>query len=223
MGIFSGIHRIFESGEEANAEARKLSAKLYDDVEGFLSEHYRADVFCGRPEASASASLGIVGSALAGGHNLFHLKKEAFKSSVASSQEVIFEDAEECVADNVDVFIQQSESSLNFQNTLQQMIAEKQLENATIYKRAGIDKKFFSKIISTKNYVPKKQTVMALGLALELPLTEYERFLASAGYAFMPSSKFDLIIKFCVLHQIYNLMTVDVILNDHNEVCFAQR
>ena len=108
-------------------------------------------------------------------------------------------------------------------NTLQQMIAEKQLENATIYKRAGIDKKFFSKIISTKNYVPKKQTVMALGLALELPLTEYERFLASAGYAFMPSSKFDLIIKFCVLHQIYNLMTVDVILNDHDEVCFAQR
>ena len=223
MGIFSGIHRIFESGEEAKAEARRLSAKLYDAVEGFLSEHYRGDAFCELSEASASASLGIVGSALAGSHNLLHLKKDAFKSSVASSQEVLFEEADECVAANVDVFIQQSKSSLNFQNTLQQMIAEKQLENATIYKRAGIDKKFFSKIISTKNYVPKKQTVMALGLALELPLTEYERFLASAGYAFMPSSKFDLIIKFCVLHQIYNLMTVDVILNDHNEVCFAQR
>ena len=37
-----------------------------------------------------------------------------------------------------------------------------------------IDKKFFSKIISNKDYVPKKHTVMALGLALELPLEEYE-------------------------------------------------
>ena len=62
---------------------------------------------------------------------------------------------------------------------------------------------------------------MALGLALELPLVEYEEFLASAGYAFMPSSKFDLIIKYCVINQIYNIVSVDVILNDHGEECFA--
>ena len=62
---------------------------------------------------------------------------------------------------------------------------------------------------------------MALGLALELPLAEYEAFLASAGYAFMPSSKFDMIVKFCVINQIYNLIRVDVILYDHGEKCFA--
>lgn len=62
---------------------------------------------------------------------------------------------------------------------------------------------------------------MALGLALELPLDEYEVFLASAGYAFMPSSKFDMIVKFCVTNQIYNLINVDVILDDHGEECFA--
>ena len=122
---------------------------------------------------------------------------------------------------DVDAFINSSKDKLNFQNTLMQLIADRQLENSFIYKKACIDKKFFSKIISNKDYVPKKHTVMALGLALELPLEEYERFLASAGYAFMPSSKFDLIVKYCVMNQIYNLISVDVLLNDHGEECFA--
>lgn len=122
---------------------------------------------------------------------------------------------------DVDAFIKQSGASLNFQNTLQQLIADRKLENAMVYKKACIDKKFFSKIISNKDYVPKKQTVMALGLALELPLEEFEKFLASAGYAFMPSSKFDLIVKYCVMNQIYNLVEVDIILDSHGLNCFA--
>lgn len=122
---------------------------------------------------------------------------------------------------DVDAFIKQSGASLNFQNTLQQMIADRKLENASVYKKACIDKKFFSKIISNKDYVPKKQTVMALGLALELPLGEFEKFLASAGYAFMPSSKFDLIVKYCVMNQIFNLVEVDIILDSHGLNCFA--
>ena len=122
---------------------------------------------------------------------------------------------------DVDAFIRSSKDKLNFQNNLLQLIADRKLDNVTVYKKACIDKKFFSKIISNKDYVPKKHTVMALGLALELPLEEYEAFLASAGYAFMPSSKFDLIIKYCVMNQIYNLINVDVILDDHGEECFA--
>ena len=157
--------------------------------------------------------------------------KESYKIS-----EKLFDDVEDFLFDNleaildkqkeitpidVDAFIKISNEKLNFQNTLMQLIAERKLENATIYKKACIDKKFFSKIISNKDYVPKKHTVMALGLALELPLVEYEAFLASAGYAFMPSSKFDQIVKYCVINHIYNLINVDVILYDHGEECFA--
>ena len=57
--------------------------------------------------------------------------------------------------------------------------------------------------------------------AFELPLQEFEKFLASAGYAFMPSSKFDLIVKYCVMNQIYNLVEVDIILDSHGLNCFA--
>lgn len=122
---------------------------------------------------------------------------------------------------DVDVFISSSSDSMNFQNTLQQLISERKLENSEVYTKAFIDRKFFSKIISNKNYVPKKMTVMALGLALELSPKEYENFLASAGYAFMPSSRFDLIIKYCVMKGIYNLVEVDMILDSHGENCFA--
>lgn len=150
-----------------------------------------------------------------------HARRSDAALSVTDTFAEAYETAEEPAPADVDDFLSQSKDTPNFQHTLQQLIADRQLENAVIYKKAGIDKKFFSKIISTRNYVPKKHTVMALGLALELPLEEYEQFLASAGYAFMPSSRFDLIIKFCVLHQIYNIVNVDVILSDHNEACFA--
>ena len=122
---------------------------------------------------------------------------------------------------DIDAFIEQQQDTKNFAETLQKMIADRNLANAEIYKKANIDRKYFSKIINTKDYVPKKQTVMALGLALNLPLKEYEAFLASAGYAFMPSEKFDVIIKYCVINKIYNLMKVDTILFSQNVPCFS--
>lgn len=124
-------------------------------------------------------------------------------------------------ADEIQDFIDSAGGKLNFQNTLQHLIAERKLDNATVYKKAFIDKKFFSKIISKRDYVPKKHTVMALGLALELEIRQYEDFLASAGYAFMPSSKFDLIIKYCVLNKIYNMISIDLILDSYGLPCFS--
>lgn len=123
--------------------------------------------------------------------------------------------------DEIRDFIDSAGGKLNFQNTLQHLIAERKLDNATVYKKAFIDKKFFSKIISKRDYVPKKHTVMALGLALELEIRQYEDFLASAGYAFMPSSKFDLIIKYCVLNKIYNIISIDLILDSYGLPCFS--
>ena len=191
-------------------ESYKISEKLFDDVEDFLCDNLERDeddfayellesepIRCAEPKVGAP------------------VQKSALHLNECITTEKLITPID------VDAFIKISTENLNFQNTLQQLIAERQVDNATIYKKACIDKKFFSKIISNKDYVPKKHTVMALGLALELPLVEYEAFLASAGYAFMPSSRFDMIIKFCVINKIYNLLTVDVILNDHGEECFA--
>lgn len=207
-----------------------ISEKLFDDIQNFLDENFEGD-----DDRSSNHKSGVFGSF--DEEYSVELNREAveFNRSVNSSCEPILSapvhrkrapnlsqaKARNITPIDVDTFIKQSGASLNFQNTLQQLIADRKLENASVYKKACIDKKFFSKIISNKDYVPKKQTVMALGLALELPLKEFENFLASAGYAFMPSSKFDLIVKYCVMNQIFNLVEVDIILDSHGLNCFA--
>ena len=193
-------------------ESYKISEKVFDDVEDFLFDNldgYEVEeehVLYNRSFDTVIGSLQSEG---------------LFESTRAVQLEPDFTEEKKIAPIDIDAFIRSSKDKLNFQNTLMQLIADRKLDNVTVYKKACIDKKFFSKIISNKDYVPKKHTVMALGLALELPLEEYESFLASAGYAFMPSSKFDLIIKYCVMNQIYNLINVDVILDDHGEECFA--
>jgi len=201
-------------------ESYKISEKLFDDVEDFLFDNLEG--YEGEAEAADLYESSIPVTE-ASSESLFvpNEIRSLLKAESAVKIESILSDEERITPIDVDAFIKTSKDKLNFQHTLQQLIADRKLDNATIYKKACIDKKFFSKIISNKDYVPKKHTVMALGLALELPLVEYEAFLASAGYAFMPSSKFDLIIKYCVINHIYNLISVDIILDDHGEECFA--
>ncbi len=202
-------------------ESYKISEKLFDDVEDFLSYNFEEN----EGEKATGRDLCESDLFIAGTHSKGLFGVSELRSSIeekkAVKSEQILRDEKEIAPIDVDAFIRISKDKLNFQNTLMQMIAKRKLDNVTVYKKAYIDKKFFSKIISNKDYVPKKHAVMALGLALELPLSEYEKFLASAGYAFMPSSKFDQIVKFCVMNQIYNLINVDVILYDHGEKCFA--
>lgn len=195
-----------------DAESYKISEKLFDDVEDFLSDNldgYEVEEEHILYNRSFNTVIGSLPSEV------------LFESARSVQAEPILSEEKKIAPIDVDAFIRSSKDKLNFQNTLMHLIADRKVDNSVIYKKACIDKKFFSKIISNKDYVPKKHTVMALGLALELPLEEYERFLASAGYAFMPSSKFDLIIKYCVMNHIYNLINVDVILDDHGEECFA--
>ncbi len=197
-----------------------ISEKLFDDIQSFIDENY-----IGEAEDHITEERGHrPGRAR---HGRFEDEEITFGAACCYTEIAapILEDKllakKEIVPIDVDAFITKTQEPLNFQNTLQQHIAERNLENSAVYSKAMIDRKFFSKIISNKDYIPKKMTVMALGLALELKLEEYEAFLASAGYAFMPSSKFDVIIKYCVMNGIYNLVEVDMILDSHGEICFA--
>ena len=96
-----------------------------------------------------------------------------------------------------------------FQDVLFRYIDEKQLKDSDVYHAAGIDRKYFSKIRTRREYVPKKNTVMALGIALHLELCEFEYLLQSAGYALMPSDKTDCIIRYCLEHHISDLSYIN--------------
>ena len=102
-----------------------------------------------------------------------------------------------------------------FQQQLFRLIAEKGMSNAEVYKRANLQKQLFSKIKSNVNYVPKKQTALALCIALQLNLDETRDLIGRAGYVLTPSSRSDLIVQYFIENEVYDIMRIDVALFDH--------
>ena len=74
------------------------------------------------------------------------------------------------------------------------------------------DRKHFSKIQCDKNYHPKKKTVMALCIALQLNLEQSKDLLSRADWAFSPSSKVDLIMQKAIMDKQYDIMQLNVTL-----------
>ncbi|WP_096155533.1 hypothetical protein [Bacillus sp. FJAT-45066] len=81
--------------------------------------------------------------------------------------------------------------------------------DADVYKRAGIDRRHFSKIRSNPEYKPSKNTVISLVLSLKLRLKDAEELLSSAGYTLSESETFDLIIQYCIENEIYSITDVN--------------
>ena len=81
-----------------------------------------------------------------------------------------------------------------------------------MYKRAGIDRRLFSKIRSNKKYVPCKKTVLALCLALGLEREEADMLLSSAGYSLSRSNDYDLAIAFCIDKKVFDFFDANEIM-----------
>ncbi|WP_284037341.1 hypothetical protein [Neobacillus sp. 114] len=96
-----------------------------------------------------------------------------------------------------------------FNQTLFKLIDKKGTADTEIYKKAGLDRRHFSKIRSNPEYRPRKNTVVALALALELNKKETDKLLSSAGYSLSDSDTFDLVIQFCLEKKIYNVHDVN--------------
>ncbi|MGA4721458.1 hypothetical protein [Fictibacillus nanhaiensis] len=120
---------------------------------------------------------------------------------------------EECLEENslrfeLDVFIHHNKKP-TLQQKLFQLIDEKGVTDADIYKKAGLDRKHFSKIRSKLDYRPKKNTILALALGLELDEDDTEELLESAGYSLSLSDTNDLIFKFFINKKIYDIDAVN--------------
>lgn len=117
---------------------------------------------------------------------------------------------------SIDQFIKDNKDLNDFQTLLFKYIDDKGLIDSDVYNKVHIDRRLFSKIRSDNNYHPSKETVILLGLALELNENEIEHLLESASYSLPKNNYFDLIIRFCFVNKIYDLLTVNDLLNDYN-------
>ena len=71
-----------------------------------------------------------------------------------------------------------------------------------------MDRKLFSKIRCNNNYIPRRNVIIKLCLALGLKPNEFNKLLNSAGYS-LTNTKFDLIIAYCVENNIYDLEVIN--------------
>ena len=78
-------------------------------------------------------------------------------------------------------------------------LIEKDINNNVAYRRSNIDRRAFSKLLTGETGKPKKSTVFALCIGLDLDLEESSKLLASAGFAFSFENNWDRLVKDIIL------------------------
>lgn len=174
-----------------------VSEKLMGEVESYIDEHYvdahqvkRRQLLDAEKAAFDEADLGVM------------LAPQATSMPPVSGQGL------DDIINNLDE---------PFSETLLKLIDAKGKTDVEVYKKANIDRKLFSKIRTGKGYTPKKPTILALAIALELTLDETDELLERAGYALSHASKFDVIVEFFIVKGNYDIYEINDVLFQYDQ------
>ena len=113
--------------------------------------------------------------------------------------------------------------SYSWQQSLFDYIDEKGMSEVEVYKRADISKQVFSKIRSNESYHPDKDTAICLCIGLRLNIDETIDLLSKAGYTLSSSIERDLIIRYFIENNEYNMLEINEILYDMNLKTFSKK
>ncbi len=139
-------------------------------------------------------------------------KKEKSDEAISKSG-TVFSDQPKSV--NLEDLI--GEVGKTFHEVLFEKIAESGMTDVEVYKRANMDRKLFSKIRSNPAYHPGKDTVLSLAIALKMNLEQTQDLLSRAEYALSPSSKSDVIVRYFIEREIYDIHLINIALDEHGQ------
>ena len=80
------------------------------------------------------------------------------------------------------------------------------------YKRAGISRQIYSRIVSSDSSVVDKRTAMLLCIGLQLEMSEAELLMRAAGFAFSATLPEDRVFAYCIDKKIWNIEDVNDIM-----------
>lgn len=210
-----------------------LGEKIYPELEAYIDHNYVCEH---REKEYGDRYYGSVRKSDAGYEEYANIQKDLekrrpvrasiFKSTDKKSARYDdFENYEENYEIGFD------ESALNermqhisdtFSQYLMYLIQSKGMDNVEVYKRAIVDKKMFSKLKNNPDYHPQKITALCLCVGAKLNIDETRDLLARAGYALSPCDKTDIIFKFFIEKEIYDMIEIDIQLEEHGLPCIIQ-
>lgn len=117
-------------------------------------------------------------------------------------------------------YVQQKDDYSNFQTMLFKLIDDRNLKDSDVYNKVHMDRRLFSKI-RNDNYHPSKETIILLGIALELSEKEMDELLESASYSLPKNNHYDLIIRFCFINKIFKLDDINELLDKYHCKLFS--
>lgn len=105
----------------------------------------------------------------------------------------------------------------SFMELVWEFADRKGITEPELQKKAGIDRKAYSKLKcgTTKN--PSKSTALAIAIALELSLDDTKDLLSRAGLALSPCSKQDLIVRYFIEKESYDMFVINYTLDEYGE------
>lgn len=216
-----------------------LSSELYGDIDSYINdnyveekkkEEYPEDFGSGNGRTFVSSSANMAGSPFHGSGTKLSkavsergVKKRAGSRLKISSDEAMYEAS---VCEDSICAAPMEKRSLedvvkNLDKTFMEMVFsfadEKGMTDVEVQKRANLDRKAFSKLKcgTTKN--PSKATALAFAIALKLSLDDTKDLLSRAGFALSPCSKQDIIVRYFIEHEAYDIYEVNIALFEHGE------
>ena len=128
-----------------------------------------------------------------------------------------FSDSYNCLFGDRITTKQTRKMQMTFSEVILEYMRKENLTAPQIYKAAEVDRKVFSRLISSNDEKPSRDTAIALGIGLKLPMNEFQDFLGTAGYTLSKSSRRDIIIGYHIENGKYRLSGINEVLDAMGE------